>query len=94
MCLNGLVFLLIMSSGMTLAAALVEPENRGKVRGFLNFMGYIFTGVGMLLGNYFYDLMPQLPFYVTTVLTLPMIIIIIFRIQEPKKPVGMNVQKQ
>ena len=85
MCLNGLVFLLVMSSAMTLTASLVEPENRGKVRGFLNFMGYIFTGVGMLLGNYFYDLWPQLPFYVTIGLTVPMVLIVIFRVHEPDK---------
>jgi MFS family permease len=70
---------------MTLTASLVEPENRGKVRGFLNFMGYIFTGVGMLLGNYFYDLWPQLPFYVTIGLTVPMVLIVIFRVHEPDK---------
>jgi len=81
MCLNGLVFLLLMSSAMTLTAELVEPENRGKVRGFLSFMGYIFTGVGMLLGNFFYDLLPQLPFYVTIGLTVPMVIIILFKVR-------------
>jgi MFS family permease len=85
MCLNGLVFLLIMSSAMTLTANLVEPENRGKVRGFLNFMGYIFMGVGMLLGNFFYNLIPQLPFYITASLTVPMIIIIVFRVHESRK---------
>jgi len=90
MCLNGLVFLLIMSSAMTLTAGLVEPENRGKVRGFLNFMGYVFTGVGMLLGNFFYNLTPQLPFYITIGLTLPMLLIILFKIREPKNPVGTN----
>jgi MFS family permease len=85
MCFNGIVFLLIMSSAMTLTASLVEQQNRGKVRGFLNFMGYIFTGVGMLLGNLFYNLVPQLPFYVAIGLTIPMTFIILLKIQEPKK---------
>lgn len=85
MCFNGIVFLLIMSSGMTLTAALVEPENRGKVRGFLNFMGYIFTGVGMLLGNLFYNLVPPLPFYIAIGLTIPMIIIILAKIPESER---------
>jgi MFS family permease len=84
MCLNGLVFLLVMSSAMTLTAALVDPENRGKVRGFLNFMGYVFTAVGMLLGNFFYLLYPPLPFYVAMALTIPMFLIIAFRIRESK----------
>jgi MFS family permease len=85
MSLNGLVFLLIMSSAMTLAANLVETENRGKVRGFLNFMGYVFTGVGMLLGNFFYNLIPQLPFYVTIGLTVPMVLTIVLRVRESQK---------
>ncbi|MBX5326233.1 MAG: MFS transporter [Candidatus Bathyarchaeia archaeon] len=80
MALLSLVFLLVMSSGMTLTAQLVEPENRGKVRGFLNFAGYIATGFGMLLGNFLYNQMPQLPFYLTIVLTVPMILIIVFRV--------------
>jgi MFS family permease len=90
MCLNGLVFLLIMASAMTLTAGLVEPENRGKVRGFLNFVGYIFTGIGMLLGNFFYNLYAPLPFYIAAVLTLPMVLIIIFRIRETKEQLIQN----
>jgi MFS family permease len=85
MCLNGLVFLLIMSSAMALSAHLVEPQNRGKVRGFFNFMGYIFTGIGMLLGNYLYDLNPPLPFYLTIGLTVPMALIILFHVHQPEK---------
>ena len=85
MSLNGIVFLLMMSSAMTLTARLVEPQKRGKARGFLNFMGYVFTGVGMLLGNYLYNLVPQLPFYVAIVLTAPMILIVFFRVHESKR---------
>lgn len=85
MALLSLVFLLVMSSGMTLTAQLVEPENRGKVRGFLNFAGYIAMGFGMLLGNFLYNQMPQLPFYLTIALTVPMILIIIFRVHVNKK---------
>jgi hypothetical protein len=75
----------VMSSGMALMASLVEIKNRGKVRGCLNFLGYIFTGAGMLLGNYLYDIIPQLPFDVTVTLALPMALIIAFRVHEPKK---------
>jgi MFS family permease len=85
MCLLGLFTLFVMSSAMSLSAALVEPENRGKVRGCLNFAGYLFTGLGMLLGNFLYDFVPQLPFYLTIGLTVPMILIIVFRIHEPKR---------
>ncbi len=85
MALFGLVHLFVMSAAMALSASLVEPRNRGKIRGFVNFIGYLCTGIGMLLGNFFYNLFPPLPFYVTIGLTIPMIIIIIFRIHEPPK---------
>jgi MFS family permease len=85
MCVLGLVHMFVMTSAMTLTASLVEPRNRGKVRGCINFLGYVFTGVGMLLGNFLYDLYPQLPFYVTMSLALPMALIIIFRVHEPDK---------
>jgi DHA1 family tetracycline resistance protein-like MFS transporter len=85
MSLNGIVFLLMMSSAMTLTARLVEPQKRGKARGFLNFMGYIFTGVGMLLGNYLYNLVPQLPFYLAIGLTAPMVLIVFFQVHESKR---------
>ena len=39
----------------------------------------------MLLGNFLYDLTPQLPFYLTMALTIPMMLIVVFRISEPKK---------
>jgi MFS family permease len=85
MSLNGIVFLLIMASGMTLTANLVEPPNRGKVRGLLNFLGYVFTGVGMLLGNFLYNLVPQLPFYLAIGLTIPMVLVVFFRVRIAEK---------
>jgi MFS family permease len=85
MALLGSVHLFIMSSAMALSACLVEPQNRGKVRGGLNFVGYLFTGVGMLLGNFLYNLTPQFPFYLTMGLAVPMILIVVFRIPEPLK---------
>jgi len=85
MALFGLVNMLLMSAGMALSACLVDPQNRGKIIGGVNFIGYILTGIGMLLGNLFYNLIPQLPIYLIIATAFPMIIIIIFRIPEPKK---------
>jgi len=85
MALFGLVNMLIMSGGMALSACLVEPKNRGKITGGVNFVGYILTGIGMLLGNFFYNLTPQLPIYLTIAAAIPMMLIIVFRIPEPKK---------
>jgi len=91
MSLFGIAQLLVMSATMALATDLVPPENRGKVNGFINFMGYIVMGFGMLLGNYLYvSFMPQLPFYVTLGLTVPALLIGLFLIHEPKKQVGTS----
>jgi len=78
-----LVQMMMMSAGMALSACLVEPSNRGKIVGGLNFVGYILTGIGMLLGNFFYNLIPQLPIYITIIMAIPMMLLIIFRIPEP-----------
>ena len=85
MALLGLVQMLMMSSGMALSACLVEPKNRGKITGGLNFVGYILTGIGMLLGNLFYNIVPQLPIYMTIVIAIPIMLLIVFRIPEPSK---------
>jgi MFS family permease len=78
--------LLVMSSAMALSADLVDPLNRGKVVGFRNFVGYIFSGIGMLLGNYLYiTFFPQLPFYVTFSIMIPTLFIIAFLIRELEK---------
>ena len=85
MVLFGLVNMLIMSAGMTLSACLVEPKNRGKIAGGVNFVGYILTGIGMLVGDLLYNLTPELPIYTTITVAIPMILIIFFRIPEPKR---------
>ncbi len=78
--------LLVMSSAMALSADLIDPANRGKVVGFRNFVGYIFNGLGMLLGNFLYvAFFPQLPFYVTSAVMIPSMLIIAFMIHELKK---------
>ena len=85
MVLFGLIPMLMMSAGMALSAFLVEPKNRGKIVGGLNFVGYILTGIGMLLGNLFYNLYPQLPIYMIIAIAIPMILLIVFKIHEPNK---------
>jgi MFS family permease len=85
MVLFGLVNMLIMSAGMALSACLVEPKNRGKIAGGVNFVGYILTGIGMLIGDFFYNLKAELPIYMTIAVAISMILIIFFRIPEPKE---------
>jgi len=91
MSLFGIAQLLAMSAATALSTDLVHPENRGKVNGFINFMGYIMMAFGMLLGNYLYvNFIPQLPFYVTLGLIVPEFLIVLFLVHEPKKRVGVH----
>jgi MFS family permease len=86
MILFGLGSLLFMSALTALSADLVSRENRGKVNGFINFMSYVASGFGMLLGNYLYiTFFPQLPFYTVLVLTLPLFIVIPLFVHEPSE---------
>lgn len=86
MVLFGLGNLLVMSALMALSTDLVGSENRGKVNGFTNFAGYIAMGSGMLLGNYmYYAFSPQLPFYSALSLAVPVFIVVLLFVHEPKK---------
>jgi len=93
MILVGIAQLSVMSATMALSTDLVPPQNRGKVNGFINFIGYIVSGFGMLLGNYMYvSFIPQLPFYVTLGLTVPALLIGLFLVHEPKKRVATQTE--
>jgi MFS family permease len=86
MILFGFGNLLFGTATMALSADLVKSESRGKVFGFTNFIGYIFMGLGMLLGNYLYiNFLPQFPFYIALALTAPALMIVMFLVHEPAK---------
>lgn len=94
MSLLGIAQLLVMAAQLALATDLVDPVNRGKVVGFMNFVGYVAMGVGMLLGSYLFVQglnlgFPQLPFYVSFGLIIPELLIILFFVHEPKERMGM-----
>ena len=79
--------LLAMAAVMALSTDLVEPMNRGKVVGFRNFVGYIFSAIGMLLGNYLYiTFTPQTPFYATLALVVPSFLVVLFLVHEQVPP--------
>ncbi|MGQ9726177.1 MAG: MFS transporter [Candidatus Bathycorpusculaceae bacterium] len=87
--------LLVMSAAMALSTDLVNPENRGKVVGFRNFVGYIFNGLGMLLGNYLYvSFFPQLPFYLALGLSVLGIFIVLFSVHELKTKFDENFHER
>jgi len=78
--------LFVMASSMALSTDLVDPANRGKVVGLRNFVSYIFNGVGMLLGSYLYvEVLQQLPFYTTSLLMIPTLLVVLFLIREQKR---------
>lgn len=86
MSLLGVSILLGMSAGSAMQTDLVAKENRGKIIGFTNFVGYIAVAVGMLLGNWLYvSVSPQLPFFTLLVLLIPQFAITLLLIPEPKK---------
>jgi len=86
MSLLGVSILLGMSAGSAMQTDLVARENRGKIIGFTNFVGYIAMAIGMLLGNWLYiGVSPQLPFFTLLVLLIPQFVITLLLIPEPKK---------
>jgi MFS family permease len=89
--------LFVMTSAMALSTDLVDSKNRGKVGGFRNFVSYVFTAFGMLLGSFLYvNFAPQLPFYTTLVLMVPAVVIVVFQIKEQKnvnQPNSINTDK-
>ncbi len=95
MVLFGVSQLLVRSSAMALSTDLVDPANRGKVQGFINFIGYVTMGLGMLLGSYLFVEglrigIPQLPFIATLGLVVPQLFIVLFLVREPKERVGLT----
>jgi MFS family permease len=86
MSLLGVTILLGMSAGSAMQTDLVAQENRGKIIGFTNFVGYVATAIGMLLGNWLYvSVSPQLPFFLLLALSVPQFIILLLRVSEPRK---------
>jgi len=94
MVMFGIAQLLVMSALVALSTDLVGSSNRGKVNGFTNFVGYIVMGFGMLIGEFLFIQglqigVPQLPFFVTLVLTVPELLLVFFLVHEPKERAGM-----
>lgn len=94
MVMFGIAQLLVMSALWALSTDLVGSSNRGKVNGFTNFVGYIVMGFGMLIGEFLFIQglqigVPQLPFLVALVLTVPELLLVFFLVHEPKKRASM-----
>lgn len=85
MILYGISLLLLMSSINAIISDLVQEDKRGRVNGFINFTSYISQGTAMLMGGFlFAEVFPQSPFYVSLILFIPILTIILLKVQEPK----------
>jgi cyanate permease len=74
-----------MRAHVSLQADLVARENRAKVIGFSQFVGYVFMAFGQLAGGVIYSIAPQLPFLLMPMFTVPSFVIVFFMVHEPAK---------
>ena len=70
---------------VSLQTDLIARENRAKVIGLSQFVGYIFMAFGQLAGGIIYSIAPQLPFLLMLMFTVPSFVIIFFMVDEPEK---------
>lgn len=67
-------------------ADMTPRDDRGKVNGFTNFVGYIVMATGSFLGGLFYEhFSPQLPFMIAAASVLPAFTLALLLVHEPKK---------
>jgi DHA1 family multidrug resistance protein B-like MFS transporter len=83
--LMGLAQILFYSSFSTLQMDYVPTEKRGKIVGSSNFVNYIISAVGQLIGGIMYEISPQLPFLTVLPLLVSGFVITILLISEPKQ---------
>lgn len=86
MILYGVSLLLLMTSINAIITDYVQKEKRGRVNGFVNFTSYTSQGAAMLMGGFlFSEVFPQSPFFLSLVLVIPILLIILFKVDEPEK---------
>jgi MFS family permease len=83
--LLGIGQLLFFSSFASLQTDLVPRENRAKVIGFSQFVGYVLMAFGLLAGGVIYSISPQLPFILMMTALLPSFLIVALLVHEPEK---------
>jgi len=90
-----LIFIVIMNFAMSvfrspviaLMPDLTPPKLRSKANGVINFMGGVGAILTFLIGSKLYDVNPALPFVLFSILMVLVLILFIFRLREPQKPV-------
>lgn len=83
--LFGLGNMLRVNSSQVLVGDLIPRELRGKAIGFLHFFLYLTQALIYLLAGFLYSYVsPQLPFLLLAAISLPLALIVFFKISEPK----------
>ena len=83
--LFGLGNMLRVNSSQALLGDLIPRELRGKAAGFLQFVLFFTQAFVYLLIGFLYSYVaPQLPFLLLAVVAVPLALLLIFRISEPK----------
>jgi MFS family permease len=83
--LFGLGHTLSMNSSQIILGDLVPRELRGKAVGFIQFFMYIAQALVYLLVGFLYAyVMPQLPFVLLAAVAVPLALVVVFKISEPK----------
>lgn len=83
--LFGLGNMLRVNSSQVLLGDLIPRELRGKAIGFLHFFLYLTQALIYLLAGFLYSYVsPQLPFLLLAAISLPLALIVFFKISEPK----------
>ncbi len=75
------------SPTIALMPDLTPPKLRSKGNGLINFMGGIGAVLTFLLGSYLYDLDPFLPFILLSVLLIAIVLLYLWKLEEPEKAV-------
>ncbi|MCK5631326.1 MFS transporter [Candidatus Bathyarchaeota archaeon] len=79
--------MVMLNAGFGALQADLTPRNeRGKVGGFTNFVGFIFMAIGNLVGGIMYEhFSPQLPFFIAAAVVLPSFLLTLALVHEPEK---------
>lgn len=83
--LIGIGQLFFFSAFSSLQTDLVPRENRAKIIGFSQFIGYVLMAFGLLTGGIIYSITPQLPFLLMLVALPPSFLIVALLVHEPQK---------
>jgi MFS family permease len=82
----GAAQVMVNTAVSSMQADMTPRDDRGKVSGFTNFVGYVVMAVGNFLGGVLYEhVAPSLPFMIAAASVLPAFVLSLLLVHEPKK---------